>query len=84
MTCGSVDGGKSTLIGRLLFETNLIKEDQLAHLRNFQNGMEPAMIKSIFLSYWMGFQRKREATIDIAYLFQHLDKKLQNRGCART
>ena len=34
MTCGSVDDGKSTLIGRLLFEANLIKEDQLANLKN--------------------------------------------------
>ncbi|MBX4309022.1 sulfate adenylyltransferase subunit CysN, partial [Mycobacterium tuberculosis] len=34
LTCGSVDDGKSTLIGRLLYDTKLIFEDQLAALQN--------------------------------------------------
>lgn len=33
-TAGSVDDGKSTLIGRLLYETNALKADQLAHIKD--------------------------------------------------
>ncbi len=58
MTCGSVDDGKSTLIGRLLFEANLIKEDQLAHLKNLSKRHGTSDDQIDFLSYWTGFQQK--------------------------
>ena len=41
ITCGSVDDGKSTLIGRLLYESKLIYEDQLALMRDVQLKREP-------------------------------------------
>lgn len=40
LTCGSVDDGKSTLIGRLLYDSKLIFDDQLAELRKASEKME--------------------------------------------
>ncbi len=71
MTCGSVDDGKSTLIGRLLFEANLIKEDQLAHLKNLskRHGTSDDQIDFSLLLDGLSAEREQSITIDVAYRF---------------
>ena len=69
LTCGSVDDGKSTLIGRLLYDAGLVPDDQLATLRadQFKRGLsEPDL--SLLLD---GLQAEREQgiTIDVAYRY---------------
>ena len=77
ITCGSVDDGKSTLIGRLLWESKLIYEDQLATLEADSkkvgtqgDGMDYALLLD-------GLQAEREQgiTIDVAYRFFSTDKR---------
>ena len=71
MTCGSVDDGKSTLIGRLLHETQAIMEDQLAQLaadsRRF--GTQGAAIDFALLVDGLEAEREQGITIDVAYRF---------------
>ncbi len=67
--CGSVDDGKSTLIGRLLVETNSVKKDQLddalrASLRNGSNTIELSMLLDGLLA-----EREQQITIDIAHRY---------------
>ena len=71
MTCGSVDDGKSTLIGRLLFEANLIKEDQMAHLKNLskRHGTSDDQIDFSLLLDGLSAEREQSITIDVAYRF---------------
>jgi len=71
MTCGSVDDGKSTLIGRLLFEANLIKEDQLAHLKNLskRHGTSDDQIDFSLLLDGLSAEIEQSITIDVAYRF---------------
>lgn len=71
MTCGSVDDGKSTLIGRLLFEANLIKADQLAHLKNLskRHGTSDDQIDFSLLLDGLSAEREQSITIDVAYRF---------------
>jgi bifunctional enzyme CysN/CysC len=65
MTCGSVDDGKSTLIGRLLFEQGVIPADQLATL--FQQGAEDVDY-ALVLDGLEG-ERQQGITIDVAYRY---------------
>ena len=71
MTCGSVDDGKSTLIGRLLHETQAIMEDQLAQLaadsRRF--GTAGEAIDFALLVDGLEAEREQGITIDVAYRF---------------
>jgi len=76
ITCGSVDDGKSTLIGRLLYETRSIPEDQLAALerdsRRFGTIRDGAIGEDIDFSLLVdGLEAEREQaiTIDVAYRF---------------
>lgn len=71
LTCGSVDDGKSTLIGRLLYDSKMIYEDQLAKLQKESavhgttgGGFDPAMLAD-------GLKEEKEQgiTIDVAYLY---------------
>ncbi len=71
LTCGSVDDGKSTLIGRLLYDSKMIYEDQLAKLEQESavhgttgGGFDPAMLAD-------GLKEEKEQgiTIDVAYLY---------------
>ena len=71
ITCGSVDDGKSTLIGRLLFETNSIPDDQLAAVtrdsrRHGTTGTEPDYA---LLVDGLEAEREQAITIDVAYRF---------------
>lgn len=71
MTCGSVDDGKSTLIGRLLFDTSLILEDQLATLQrdSAKYGTTDGDIDFALLVDGLEAEREQGITIDVAYRF---------------
>jgi len=77
MTCGSVDDGKSTLIGRLLYDSQLILDDQLASLRNeSRNRMvgEEGIDFSLLVD-GLTAEREQGITIDVAYRFFSTDKR---------
>ncbi len=72
ITCGSVDDGKSTLIGRLLFDSKLIYEDQLSALQNAsdKNGTTGAgEIDYALLLDGLKAEREQGITIDVAYRY---------------
>jgi bifunctional enzyme CysN/CysC len=71
LTCGSVDDGKSTLIGRLLYDTKLIFEDQLATLENDsrKHGTTGADLDFALLVDGLEAEREQGITIDVAYRF---------------
>ena len=71
LTCGSVDDGKSTLIGRLLYDTKLIFEDQLATLErdSRKHGTAGDAIDFALLVDGLEAEREQGITIDVAYRF---------------
>jgi bifunctional enzyme CysN/CysC len=71
ITCGSVDDGKSTLIGRLLYDTRLIFEDQLASLQveSARRGARGGGIDFSLLLDGLEAEREQGITIDVAYRF---------------
>jgi bifunctional enzyme CysN/CysC len=71
LTCGSVDDGKSTLIGRLLYEQNLIFEDHLAALTrdSRKHGTVGAEIDFALLLDGLEAEREQGITIDVAYRY---------------
>jgi sulfate adenylyltransferase subunit 1 len=71
ITCGSVDDGKSTMIGRLLWDTKAVKEDQAATLRRDSTGQHNALGLPDFALLLDGLQAEREQgiTIDVAYRY---------------
>ena len=77
LTCGSVDDGKSTLIGRLLYDSQLVLDDQLASLkqesRNRSVGEEG--IDFSLLVDGLSAEREQGITIDVAYRFFSTDKR---------
>ena len=77
MTCGSVDDGKSTLIGRLLYESNLLFEDQLAalHTDSARVGTQGGDLDFALLVDGLSAEREQGITIDVAYRFFTTDKR---------
>ena len=77
ITCGSVDDGKSTLIGRLLYESKLIYEDQLAALEQDSQkvGTQGEEIDFALLVDGLASEREQGITIDVAYRFFSTDKR---------
>jgi bifunctional enzyme CysN/CysC len=71
LTCGSVDDGKSTLIGRLLFDSQLLMEDQLAELESDskKHGTAGDAIDFALLVDGLEAEREQGITIDVAYRF---------------
>ena len=71
ITCGSVDDGKSTLIGRLLFESKLVFDDQLAALErdSIRFGTQPGDLDLALLLDGLVAEREQGITIDVAYRF---------------
>ncbi len=71
ITCGSVDDGKSTLIGRLLYDSRLVFEDQLAALEfeSRKAGGETGAIDFALLVDGLAAEREQGITIDVAYRF---------------
>ncbi|MEZ5757453.1 MAG: sulfate adenylyltransferase subunit CysN [Emcibacteraceae bacterium] len=77
ITCGSVDDGKSTLIGRLLYDSKLIFEDQLAALEkdSKKQGTQGQDIDFALLVDGLAAEREQGITIDVAYRFFTTDKR---------
>jgi bifunctional enzyme CysN/CysC len=77
LTCGSVDDGKSTLIGRLLYDSQLILDDQLASLRNESRNRHVGEegIDFSLLVDGLTAEREQGITIDVAYRFFSTDKR---------
>ena len=77
ITCGSVDDGKSTLIGRLLYESKMIFEDQLAALENDSRrvGTQGQDIDFALLVDGLAAEREQGITIDVAYRFFATEKR---------
>lgn len=77
LTCGSVDDGKSTLIGRLLYDTKLIFEDQLAALTkdSRKHGTNGEDIDLALLVDGLEAEREQGITIDVAYRFFSTPKR---------
>jgi bifunctional enzyme CysN/CysC len=77
LTCGSVDDGKSTLIGRLLYDTKLIFEDQLAALErdSRKHGTTGDDIDFALLVDGLEAEREQGITIDVAYRFFATDRR---------
>ena len=77
MTCGSVDDGKSTLIGRLLYESKLIFSDQLAALEaeSRKRNVPPGELDLSLLVDGLAAEREQGITIDVAYRFFSTDRR---------
>jgi len=77
LTCGSVDDGKSTLIGRLLFETGQVPEDQLATLERDSRrfGTDGANLDYALLLDGLEAEREQGITIDVAYRYMSTPRR---------
>jgi bifunctional enzyme CysN/CysC len=77
ITCGSVDDGKSTLIGRLLYDSKMIFEDQLATLEadSKRVGTQGEGIDFALLVDGLAAEREQGITIDVAYRFFATEKR---------
>ncbi|MGN6487222.1 MAG: sulfate adenylyltransferase subunit CysN, partial [Devosia sp.] len=77
LTCGSVDDGKSTLSGRLLFDSQLVLDDQLASLRKESRNrtVGDEGIDFSLLVDGLAAEREQGITIDVAYRFFSTDKR---------
>jgi bifunctional enzyme CysN/CysC len=69
ITCGSVDDGKSTLIGRLLYDTKLLLDDQLSRLHRDSRNGSAGDIDFALLVDGLAAEREQGITIDVAYRF---------------
>jgi len=77
ITCGSVDDGKSTLIGRMLYESQLVFDDQLAELKATSKkvGTQGDEIDFALLVDGLAAEMEQGITIDVAYRFFSTDKR---------
>ena len=77
ITCGSVDDGKSTLIGRLLFESKMLFEDQLAAVEadSARWGTQGEEMDFALLVDGLAAEREQGITIDVAYRFFSTDRR---------
>ena len=77
ITCGSVDDGKSTLIGRMLYESHMLFDDQLSSLEadSKKIGTQGDNIDFALLVDGLAAEREQGITIDVAYRFFSTDKR---------
>ncbi|QRP64510.1 sulfate adenylyltransferase subunit CysN [Rhodanobacter sp. FDAARGOS 1247] len=77
ITCGSVDDGKSTLLGRLLYDTKLLFDDQLATLEgdSLRHGTQNGELDFALLVDGLSAEREQGITIDVAYRFFSTDRR---------
>ena len=69
MTCGSVDDGKSTLIGRLLFDTKTILTDTLSHIEKTSKKRGMSSLDLSLITDGLQAEREQGITIDVAYRY---------------
>ena len=76
ITCGSVDDGKSSLIGRLLYESKMILEDQFAALESDskRDGTRESVDFALLVD-GLSAEREQGITIDVAYRFFSTDRR---------
>lgn len=77
LTCGSVDDGKSTLIGRLLYDSNFLYQDQIATLtsESLKKGLDADSMDFSLLVDGLEAEREQGITIDVAYRYFATDKR---------
>ncbi len=77
ITCGSVDDGKSTLIGRLLYDSKMLFDDQLAAMESDSKrwGTQGGEVDFALLVDGLAAEREQGITIDVAYRFFSTDKR---------
>ena len=75
ITAGSVDDGKSTLIGRLLYDSDAVLEDQLIAIKNANRKNEDGTIDLAILTDGLKAEREQGITIDVAYKYFNTDKR---------
>lgn len=77
ITCGSVDDGKSTLIGRMLYESQMILDDQLSELEHTSSkiGTQGEEIDFALLVDGLSAEREQGITIDVAYRYFATDQR---------
>lgn len=75
LTAGSVDDGKSTLIGRLLYDTNSILEDQLEAMQRSNRKNDDGTIDLAILTDGLKAEREQGITIDVAYKYFQTEKR---------
>ncbi len=74
-TAGSVDDGKSTLIGRLLYETKQVFEDQLEHVETVSRDRGDGYVNLALLTDGLRAEREQGITIDVAYRYFHTPRR---------
>ena len=77
ITCGSVDDGKSTLIGRLLYEAKVLFDDQLAALQGDSRkwGTQGEALDLALLVDGLAAEREQGITIDVAYRYFSTERR---------
>lgn len=75
ITAGSVDDGKSTLIGRLLYDTNSILDDQLEAIRNANRKNDDGTVDLAILTDGLKAEREQGITIDVAYKYFQTERR---------
>ena len=77
ITCGSVDDGKSSLIGRLLYESQLLYDDQIAALKadSARVGTRGGELDYALLVDGLAAEREQGITIDVAYRYFQTEKR---------
>ncbi|WP_313189371.1 GTP-binding protein [Sphingobacterium sp.] len=75
LTAGSVDDGKSTLIGRLLYDTNSILDDQLEAIQKANRKNDDGTIDLAILTDGLKAEREQGITIDVAYKYFQTEKR---------
>src|SRR5690606_12997766 len=75
ITAGSVDDGKSTLIGRLLYDTDSIKVDQLQTIQKQSKNVNEGEIDLALFTDGLRAEREQGITIDVAYKYFNTDKR---------
>jgi bifunctional enzyme CysN/CysC len=77
LTCGSVDDGKSTLLGRLLYDSKMVLDDQLAALEadSRRSGTQGESLDFALLVDGLSAEREQGITIDVAYRFFATDRR---------
>jgi len=75
ITAGSVDDGKSTLIGRLLYDTDSIKVDQLATIQKQSKNKGEGEIDLALFTDGLRAEREQGITIDVAYKYFNTERR---------